>query len=426
MPNTLKKTRNLIEEYGSLAILCFLLLALKSPDALSNAQLWGEDGTIFLSQQYGHILPQLTVPYAGYLHLIPRLTAWLATALPLRDTPLIYNAIATGIDAICILYFARRLRLFASTTVILAIFVLVPTNGEIFGTLTNVQWFAQFALFALAFAPITTQNTDNEPSVWPCIIASALSLTGPFSIFIALIVAVIFSVKFIGIKFRPVRSQAINGWIARSNKKILATIVTCGIIQLLILVLSGNRSSKGQFDLTLAKEIFFVGFQTHIFGQAIFANAIFLLVLLVTAYLAFKYAKERDETLPIFIGAMLAFSFSQILAIAHIGPNAHLIYTSFDSDRYFTFAKISFWILIAWILRNHRSSDDHTLEWASLVPLAFVAISHANQLRRPELPKLNWKHEVSIFENSPADSPRTIPINPAPWKITIQPRQETH
>lgn len=420
------KTSAAFERYGPLTILFCMLLAVKSPDALSNAQLWAEDGATFLSQQYGHALPQLFIPYAGYLHLIPRLIAWFASELPLKNTPLIYNAAAIGIDTVAVLYFARRIRFFTDMAIVIAIFALVPTNGEIFGTLTNIQWFTQFALFALAFAPGENGNVRLQSSTSSCIIAAVLALTGPFSILITVMLAAVYLVKIAGITLKRDRISVIDEWIAKSDRKVLFTIAACGIVQLLVLTISKSRAYRGPFDMALAKKILLHGFQVHTFGQAIFTKTLFLIIACTIFYLAIKAAMKQDRAIVVFIGALAFFSISQIAADSHANIHAYLIYTSFDSDRYFTFAKVSFWILVAWILRNHQITCGKNLQFAIFIPLSLVAVSNADRLRRPTLPDLDWKHSVSNFENQPSTSPRIIPINPTGWKVIIPPRQETH
>src|SRR5260370_124194 len=83
---------------------CALALFLKSPDAFLNPQFWAEDGAIFYAQQYGKLWPQISTPYAGYLHFIPRLFAWLLSPIPPLYLPLSYNLSALLIDSICVTY----------------------------------------------------------------------------------------------------------------------------------------------------------------------------------------------------------------------------------------------------------------------------------------------------------------------------------
>jgi hypothetical protein len=60
-------------------IACAVLLALRKPWALHTPQLWAEDGSIFLTQDEQMGVRAWWEPYNGYLHLLPRLIAWIAS-----------------------------------------------------------------------------------------------------------------------------------------------------------------------------------------------------------------------------------------------------------------------------------------------------------------------------------------------------------
>src|SRR5215472_2407952 len=80
------------DRYAILFALVFLLLVFRRPDALTNPQFWAEDGVqFFFSQITRGTWASLFRPYAGYLHLIPRLVAAGASPLPARVAPLLYN-----------------------------------------------------------------------------------------------------------------------------------------------------------------------------------------------------------------------------------------------------------------------------------------------------------------------------------------------
>jgi hypothetical protein len=53
-------------------------------DAAYNT-IWAEDGSVFLNQAINQgVLHAFTIPYAGYLHLVPRVLATVAALLPLQ------------------------------------------------------------------------------------------------------------------------------------------------------------------------------------------------------------------------------------------------------------------------------------------------------------------------------------------------------
>jgi hypothetical protein len=87
--------------FGTAALL-FILLFLRRPDAVLNAQFWAEDGSVFFKEQvvYGFLRAAVT-PYADYLNFVPRLTATFGSLLPAVWVPLAFNLTALLIAAIC-------------------------------------------------------------------------------------------------------------------------------------------------------------------------------------------------------------------------------------------------------------------------------------------------------------------------------------
>ena len=56
-------------------------LFLRKPNTFYNPQFWAEDLPVFCLQQREHGWTSILTPHAGYLHLIPRLTAIIAQDL---------------------------------------------------------------------------------------------------------------------------------------------------------------------------------------------------------------------------------------------------------------------------------------------------------------------------------------------------------
>jgi hypothetical protein len=123
-------------------------------------------------------------PNAGYLHFVPRLVAWLGSAFALEYQPLVYNAAAMLIDACAITYVALRVRTVAPVQVIVLSFFVLPTAGDIFGTVTNVQWFLQFAVFiaCIRFPHETAQAQPAWRRWGGAVLLLAAALSGPFSL----------------------------------------------------------------------------------------------------------------------------------------------------------------------------------------------------------------------------------------------------
>jgi hypothetical protein len=155
-----------------------VLLALRKPHALHTPQLWAEDGSIFLMQADMHGVSSLAMPYMGYLHLLPRLIAWIAPRL--LDPawwPGFYNGVSFVIwVAVLGRFFSRRLNLPGKPWLVLAFFLGVNT-GEVLFNITNLQWLTAFVLIQQAIiAP-----PMNQRERWgDLLMLAVVGLTGPF------------------------------------------------------------------------------------------------------------------------------------------------------------------------------------------------------------------------------------------------------
>ncbi|HVN87075.1 MAG TPA: hypothetical protein VMW17_19770 [Candidatus Binatia bacterium] len=134
------------------------LLFGRRPDAVTTPQFWAEDGAVFFADQYRGTVRPWTL-YRGYCHLIPRVVAGVATLLPLKQAPLVYNVSALILAAVSIAWFSlphfRHLvkedSLRASVCIALAV---LPTAHEILATITNLQWYLGLWGALVCFQPI--------------------------------------------------------------------------------------------------------------------------------------------------------------------------------------------------------------------------------------------------------------------------------
>ena len=160
-----------------------MLLALRKPWALHTPQLWAEDGSIFLVQDGQLGIRAWFEPYNGYLHLLPRLFAWIARqTADVAWWPAIYNG---GAFAMTVGLFARlasgRVRLPAKPALILA-FPLVVGTGEVLINLTNLQWLTAFFLVLHLFLDPPKGAAQRAADL---LILAVVGLNGPFAAVLA-------------------------------------------------------------------------------------------------------------------------------------------------------------------------------------------------------------------------------------------------
>ena len=169
---------------SSSAVLCLVgltaacLLLLRVTDVYLHPQFWAEDGGIFFQQQKTMGAAALVEPYAGYLHLVPRLTAIIASAFPSRYAPALYNCAALAFTVWSAVTIASARYRFAWLGGLLL--VAVPHQwGEVLGTITNIQWLLAPALAVVVATPTPLRPVARANQV---VFTVCAALSGPFSI----------------------------------------------------------------------------------------------------------------------------------------------------------------------------------------------------------------------------------------------------
>lgn len=143
---------------GFVAALCYLLFIPAGRSHLTHV--WAEDGARFLVDALAQpVRTNLVTPYAGYLHLVPRLCAQLAALLPLPLASVGLAVLAAAVRAaIAVLVFAASgshirtgwIRLGLASAVVL----LPAGNVETLDNLANLHWFLLYGAFwALLWRP---------------------------------------------------------------------------------------------------------------------------------------------------------------------------------------------------------------------------------------------------------------------------------
>lgn len=398
-----------------LFVVATILMAAKSPDSLTIPQLWAEDGVIFFAQQYGHATPAIFTPYAGYLHAIPRLVAWLASAFNPANIPAIYNTAALFISAFCVVYVTKRLDQYIPASVVFLSFFLVPTGGEIFGTLTNVQWFTQIALIAACIIP--SEDQGHVKPIAAFLMVLVLALTGPFSVFIVALLAPLYAIVWL------------DGWLRRSSlpfvdscrfmcRKLspsrIGALAIGAFVQILCLITDAQRPHHNfppihkLLDVTFGEIV-----PLHIFGQAFLTKTAWLVIeaiIIVGVITRSRASWEKRLTL------------ITILALACIVALAGTMLTGFDyfrtfgfGDRYFYFVKIVFWWMVCFGLIGNGNTDSRQVENGVIGAMIFFAMLNPLLLQRGTSPDLHWKEQV-ISLGQPGHHEINIPPS---WTINI-------
>jgi hypothetical protein len=142
-----------------------LLLLLRKPDLFSNPQLYAEDGSVFFRDQLVSPRTAVFFPYNGQFHLVPRLIALLASAVPLPAAPLVSSMASVVIHALCLsVFFLPWNRWLISNDLLRAAVCLVLATAldgtEMIGLSGPLMWYLFLAGILLLFRP-----EDGSPQI---------------------------------------------------------------------------------------------------------------------------------------------------------------------------------------------------------------------------------------------------------------------
>jgi hypothetical protein len=182
MFNFISKTKY-IDHFFILVLLSLILLIprLDGLNYFSGKYLWAEDGLVFINEasKLGYL--SIINPYAGYLHLYPRIITLVSQAFTLMSQPdvLFFGWVIGYLYSIFIIIeILKKDKVnFLSLTLFILLISLQPNYGENFFTITNTQWMMGATLSIITI----TCNCNNWPSSPRNIITTIIyGLTGPF------------------------------------------------------------------------------------------------------------------------------------------------------------------------------------------------------------------------------------------------------
>ncbi|MFM0240618.1 hypothetical protein [Paraburkholderia phytofirmans] len=181
----------------------------RMPQRLTQGFLWAEDVSIFLKGGYEEGFRSIFAPYAGYLHAVPRLivAAYASLGSPVHAPLVLAWVCAIVLAGAATLLFAavyRHVGRLAALCFALALIV-VPQDGEIWLTVTNLQWILGPLLLVLLWREFAAKQVFPARVFYlDAVLIVLLALTGPFGL--------VFSVFVIGAAFIKGRHE----WTART------------------------------------------------------------------------------------------------------------------------------------------------------------------------------------------------------------------
>lgn len=179
---------------------CFVFFAViifvfaRAPSRVVHGYLWAEDASIFIKQSYQLGLYSLFKPYAGYLHLLPRVIVNLACALvDIIYIPYLLSCMSLFLTGLASWYLYRALKCVSGGVALMVAFSLVatPQNGELLFTITNLQWVLCPVVLILLWE-CSVSKLSLCGSAVRAFVLGVLTLTGPFGVLFSPLLLVYF------------------------------------------------------------------------------------------------------------------------------------------------------------------------------------------------------------------------------------------
>lgn len=397
-------------------LIAALVLLIRKTDAFVNPQFWAEDGSVFFIQQYLHGARALLIPYAGYLHLVPRVVALSAAALvPYAAAPLFYNLSSLVLTLAAVgSVFSPRFKSDFKPLIALAV-VLVPQHAnEIFLTITNVQWVLTLVLVLVLLKEAPDRRFGNVPlqAIADLAVVVICGLTGPFIVVLLPFFA-----------WRWIKSRR------ASDLSLLAAATVVSALQLYFILSTSVPSGSFEvgsllrgFAAVIALKVFVGQFFGSIVAQAITSLhpsvatftllGIALVLYVITVAWILLSSSFKNTLINVCVGihiAMLAAAFfkarDSILGLIAVA----------NGNRYFYVP----YVMMAWCLIALAASQERrTRAIATTALVLMLGASITSGFHSNDFTDYTW----GVYSQTIGTRSVAIPINPSGWKIEIPAR----
>jgi hypothetical protein len=164
-----------------------LVLLTRDPYRVLDAQLWAEDGPIWIYDDYTRGLGALLLPHTGYLQTYPRLAGFCSVFLPMTWAPTVFALIGFVTQLVpAWLLLSRRGRLLVPAwpaRLLLALFYVgVPNSFETYVNMTNAQWHVAIILVMIVLLSVPVRRWVRLVEYGFIMIGG---VSGPFSFILA-------------------------------------------------------------------------------------------------------------------------------------------------------------------------------------------------------------------------------------------------
>lgn len=213
---------------GALVVAGFVIAIARTPMHSWNV-LWAEDGAVFIPDALVGSPLVIFEPYAGYMHLVPRISAMIAAQFPLQVVPLAVTIAAALVISLAaaagFAFLETRIRSIPLRLAAWIAMLALPIMGaEAANNLANLHWY----LMVAAFCAVVIRARSTAMTVVQCVVVVAAVMSDPLTLLLLPVVA-----------FR--------WWLlpSRRDRSLVVAFITAGVIQLIV-VLAGAIGGEGR------------------------------------------------------------------------------------------------------------------------------------------------------------------------------------
>lgn len=386
-----------------------IIMFIRKTDSIIHPQFWAEDGTVFFLQQYNQGVSALFEPYAGYLHVVPRLIALFSDSFfPYSAAPYVYNYSSLFLTLLVIAnIFSSRLIMNNKFLLVLSVVLVPHYRNQVFLNITNLQWILAILIIVtlLKEQPHPKYGNVHVQRIVDFTVIICCGLTGPF---------IIFLLPFFVWKCFRARNY--------HSYSIVMAVIAVASIQLLFIIndvplSSGAVAQNYEYARVVGQKLFgnlFLGISIPYEINAYFLCSLLLFLIVFIAYLSVDYDKNRSFVIVVLLG----FFFAILLATLNkfkLNPGG--IIPPGAGPRYFYLP----YVMIVWSL---IICLDQKKIWKSiLVKLLLIVIlisSLASEFHSNPFIDYDWQSYSKLIGK---EQNLTIPINPKGWFINISPNK---
>ena len=390
--------------------IAFGALLSRRPDALSNPQFFGEDGSIWYASAYLFgWLPSLFHSQNGYFQTLPRLVASLALLAPFRYAPLLMNLIGLALQVLPVnILLSSRCRAWGPLSMrafMGFVYIALPNTMELDAAIEEGQW--HLALLACILVLACIPKTVLWRIFDTCVILLS-GLSGPFSI-VLLPIAIVF------------------WWFRRERWRlvVIGLIAVTSAIQLSALLQSAS-ATRPRVGLGATPELFLKLLGGQVYLAALLGQTsaptqhsiafLTIMALLGTTLVAYCLLRAQLEIKLFVCFAFLVFAASLRNPMVSMTVPQWQVLSESPGIRYWFFPMLGFaWSLI-WCLTSSRNVLFQIAAWVGFFAM-IVGIAHDWQY--PPYTNFHFQDRARQFEAAPPGTFMSIPIFPDGWTMRL-------